>query len=155
ASGGLVALTAAGIDAIEAWADDDEESDWGPAEIALPGHSRGSVELLLAQPHPVAQAGAEAVREQLDSAQCVVWVTYPNSLRSGRSRRPTRAGSTCRCRALCANRSTCCWPSAIRCPRPAPRRSANSSSPPSASSAPPPRTLCAPVTNRSHSTRSS
>ena len=83
ASGGLVALTAAGIDAIEAWADDDEESDWGPVEIELPSHIRESVELLLSQPHPVSQAGAEAVREQFDSAQFFVWVTYPNSLRSG------------------------------------------------------------------------
>src|SRR5699024_7042195 len=55
ASGGLVALTAAGIDAIEAWADDDEESDWGPVEIELPSHIRESVELLLSQPHPVSQ----------------------------------------------------------------------------------------------------
>jgi hypothetical protein len=82
-SGGLVALTAAGIDAIETWAEDDEESDWGPVEIELPTHIRESVELLLSQPHPVSPAGAEAVREQFDSAQFFVWVTYPNSLRSG------------------------------------------------------------------------
>lgn len=83
ASGGLVALTAAVIDAIEAWADDDEETDWGPVEIELPIHIRESVELLLSQSHPVSQVGAEVVREQFDSAQFFVWVTYPNSLRSG------------------------------------------------------------------------
>ena len=83
AGGALVALTAAGIDAIEAWADEDEETEWGPVEIELPTHIRESVELLLSQPHPVSEASAEAVREQFDSARFFVWVTYPNSLRSG------------------------------------------------------------------------
>src|SRR5699024_429816 len=80
---GPVALTAAGIDAIEARADDDEASEWGPVDIEPPSQIRESVERLLSRPHPNFHAGTDAVRAQLDSAQFFVCVTYPNSLRSG------------------------------------------------------------------------
>lgn len=75
-NGGLVALTAVLIDKVENWDDDVEDLDFAPVEIELPSHIRESVNLLLSQPHPVAQAAAEAVAEQLDTARFFVWVTY-------------------------------------------------------------------------------
>ncbi|MGM0699258.1 MAG: hypothetical protein ACQEVD_10460 [Actinomycetota bacterium] len=78
-NGGLVAVTAVLIDKVEKWADDVEDFDYAPVEIELPTRIRESVNLLLSQPHPVAQATAEAVSEQLDTARFFVWVTYPRA----------------------------------------------------------------------------
>lgn len=78
-NGGLVALTAVLIDKVENWADDVEDLDYAPVEIELPSRIRESLNLLLSQPHPVAQATAEAVAEQLDTARFFVWVTYPRA----------------------------------------------------------------------------
>lgn len=82
-NGGLVALTAVLIDTIDDWTDDYEELNCAPVEIELPVHIHESVELLLSQPHPNSPATAEAVREQLASAQFFVWITYPDSLHTG------------------------------------------------------------------------
>lgn len=82
-NGGLVALTAVLIDTIDDWTDDYEELNCAPVEIELPAHIRESVQLLLSQPHPNSPATAEAIREQLASAQYFVWVTFPDSLHTG------------------------------------------------------------------------
>lgn len=78
-NGGLVAVTAVLIDKVEKWADGVEDLDYAPVEIELPTRIRESVNLLLSQPHPFAQATAEAVAEQLDTARFFVWVTYPRA----------------------------------------------------------------------------
>lgn len=78
-NGGIVALTAVLIDKVESWADDVEDLDFAPVEIELPSHIWESVNLLLSHPHPLAQATAEAVSEQLATARFFVWVNYPRA----------------------------------------------------------------------------
>jgi hypothetical protein len=79
-SGGFVAAAPILIDKLQdAHGTGLEDLDYAPVEIELPSHIRESVNLLLSQPHPLAQATADALAEQLDTARFFVWVNYPRA----------------------------------------------------------------------------